>query len=379
MNYLIWDGKDSRNIKGLIICELPPISKPQMRVIETVVDGVDGSIIEELGYESYDKAVSIGITQNADIDEISQFFNGSGEVVFSNEPNKYYKASVIKQIDYERLVRFRVATVTFRVQPFKYEYNEEVCSLNLDEFRNMANIKAVRGYEFSSLLPKAESTGFAINTFTGNSFSYSVSGDGYLIGLTNNFNLKPNTTYTLSMTRNETGGSSFRNFIYEVSNGAYAVIGNYIGTGEVAITFTTGDTGVVALGLGVGNNSNGASGTISNIMIVKGEQSQPFTEYGRYDFTIVNKGNYKSRPIIKITGYETINFSLNGNKVFEYTFPEGEDEVIVDCRKQDAYLNVNLKNRNMMGKFPEFETGENAISLGGTVSSIEISSKSRWL
>ena len=95
MNYLIWNGKDSRDVKGLIICELPPISKPQMRVAETVIDGVDGSIIEELGYSSYDKALTIGITQNADIDEISQYFSGSGEVVFSNEPDKFYKASII--------------------------------------------------------------------------------------------------------------------------------------------------------------------------------------------------------------------------------------------------------------------------------------------
>ena len=108
MNYLIWNGKDSREIKGLVICELPPISKPQMRVEETVVNGVDGSIIEELGYSSYDKALTIGLKQNADIDEISQYFTGTGEVVFSNEPNKYYKATIINQIDYARLVRFKV-------------------------------------------------------------------------------------------------------------------------------------------------------------------------------------------------------------------------------------------------------------------------------
>ena len=125
MNYLIWNGKDSRDIKGLVICELPPISKPKMRVAETVIDGVDGSLIEELGYESYDKALTLGTTQKADINEVIKFFSGSGEVVFSNEPDKYYKATIINQIDYARLVRFRTATVVFRVQPFKYEHQEE--------------------------------------------------------------------------------------------------------------------------------------------------------------------------------------------------------------------------------------------------------------
>lgn len=120
MNYVIWNNKDSRDIKELLISELPPITKPNMRVKETVVDGVDGSIIEELGYESYDKTIVVGLKIGADVDKIIEFFTGNGEIVFSNEPDKYYIARIIKGIDYQRLLRYRVATVTFRVQPFKY-------------------------------------------------------------------------------------------------------------------------------------------------------------------------------------------------------------------------------------------------------------------
>ena len=120
MNYIIFNDKDSRDVKGLLISELPPIRKPNMRVKETVIDGVDGSIIEELGYESYDRTVIIGLKIGADVDKISEFFTGSGKVVFSNEPDKYYIATVVKSIDYERLLRYKVAKVTFRVQPFKY-------------------------------------------------------------------------------------------------------------------------------------------------------------------------------------------------------------------------------------------------------------------
>lgn len=121
MNYIIWNNKDSREIDGLLICELPPITKPQMRAKETVVDGVDGSIIEELGYESYDKTIAIALRAGADVDKISEFFTGNGEIVFSNEPDRYYRARIIKSIDYARLLRFRTAKVTFRIQPFKYD------------------------------------------------------------------------------------------------------------------------------------------------------------------------------------------------------------------------------------------------------------------
>jgi phage-related protein len=68
--------------------------------------------------------VLIGVTPQANIDEVIKFFSGQCNVVFSNEPDKYYKAHIVNQIDYTRLVRFRTATVTFRVQPFKYKLNE---------------------------------------------------------------------------------------------------------------------------------------------------------------------------------------------------------------------------------------------------------------
>ena len=122
MNYIIWKNTDSRDIKGLLICELPPITKPNMRAKETVIDGVDGSLIEELGYESYDKSIAVGLKVGADIDKIIEYFTGNGEIIFSNEPNKYYIARIIKGIDYSRLLRFRTAIITFRVQPFKYDY-----------------------------------------------------------------------------------------------------------------------------------------------------------------------------------------------------------------------------------------------------------------
>ena len=136
-NKIIWKNVDSTSIKGLLISELPPISKPRMRTQETTIDGIDGSIIEELGYESYDKTINIGLTRNYDIDEVIKYFSGTGNVVFSNEPDKYYKATIIEQIDYTRLMRFKTASVNFRVQPFKYKLNE--ASVTLTKSGNVVN------------------------------------------------------------------------------------------------------------------------------------------------------------------------------------------------------------------------------------------------
>lgn len=231
MNYILWNNKDSRDLKGLIINELPPIRKPNKRVRETMVDGVDGSIIEEMGYESYDKTVAISLKVGADVDSISEFFNGSGEVVFSNEPDKYYVASIIKGIDYARLLRYKVATVTFRVQPFKYNRVEVACE--------------------------------ATNT--------------------------------------------------------------------------------------------------------------------KQELAVRNIGNYIAKPLILLIGTGTVEFTVNGKIVFRYTFPSGENAVYIDCEKQDAYWEGELKNRNMEGDFPVFEKGINVITWDSVLSNVTITKYSRWL
>lgn len=129
--YIVLNGVNSRSIKGLLISELAPISKPAQRVQQETIDGRDGDIVTPLGYSAYDKVIKIGLTYEYDIDEIIEFFNTSGKVVFSNEPDKYYFYAIYNQIDFERLIRFKTAEVTLHVQPFKYSDNENAQTFNL--------------------------------------------------------------------------------------------------------------------------------------------------------------------------------------------------------------------------------------------------------
>ena len=125
-NYVIQNGKDSRYIKGLLIQELPAITKPLMRTSIEQIDGRDGDVITRLGYSAYDKKMKIGLFGDYDIDDIIPFFNSSGTVTFSNEPEKYYVYDILDAIDYERLVRFRTAEIMYHVQPFKYSNIEKL-------------------------------------------------------------------------------------------------------------------------------------------------------------------------------------------------------------------------------------------------------------
>lgn len=129
-NYVIINGVNSLTINGLAIKELPPISKPLMRATREEIDGRDGDIITNLGYSAYDKQLEIGLFGNYDINEVISFFNQSGTIIFSDESDKYYNFKILNQIDYEKLISFRTASVVLHCQPFKYKVNESVITLS---------------------------------------------------------------------------------------------------------------------------------------------------------------------------------------------------------------------------------------------------------
>lgn len=126
MNYVILNGKDSRDIRGLIIQSLPSIVKPNIRTTTEEIDGRDGDIVTKLGYSAYDKEMTIGLYGDYDLDAIMPFFDSEGKVTFSNEPDKYYNYMILNEIEFERLIRFKQAKVTLHVQPFKYSTIEKV-------------------------------------------------------------------------------------------------------------------------------------------------------------------------------------------------------------------------------------------------------------
>lgn len=132
-NYIILNNQNSNTISGLIIQELAPISKPLQRTQVETIDGRDGDIVTPLGYAAYNKKIKIGLYGNFDINEVIAYFATKGTAIFSNEPDKYYYYQIVDQIDYERLVRYRVATVTMHVQPFKYSATEGTITVDASD------------------------------------------------------------------------------------------------------------------------------------------------------------------------------------------------------------------------------------------------------
>lgn len=342
MNKITWKDTESTEIQGLMICELPPITKPNMRVQETEVDGLDGSIIEELGYETYDKTIKIGLYKNFDIDEVIKYFSGSGNVVFSNEPDKYYKATIVEQIDYERLLRYRTADVTFRVQPFKYELDEE---------------PVTTGEEMET-----EDYIITDGVYNGTLLETEDEGESWEV-ITTFIPVEPNQTYILAGT---------------LTQESWAISVYFYDENETLLE----EREIIE------NNSTFGFIPPSETKYIKFDGYSPIIDISTVSlkhitmksvYVVNNLGNEKSKPIIKIVGSGSVETIVNNKLAFIYIFPENENEVYIDSEKQDAYSGNVLKNRNMNGEFPVLETGENTIRFNGNVTSAEIYPKSRWL
>lgn len=140
MAYIIINGVSSKNINGLLIQTLPPISKPTIRTSAEEIDGRDGDIITTLGYKAYDKVFSIGLKGDYNVDDVIKFFDTSGKVTFSNEIDKYYNFAIYNLIDFNKLLRYKTANVTMHVQPFKYSIDETPIKWTNSGSETIANI-----------------------------------------------------------------------------------------------------------------------------------------------------------------------------------------------------------------------------------------------
>jgi predicted phage tail component-like protein len=136
MSWIKFKGTHSDDIKA-IIENLPPVVKPPKRYELKEVDGRDGAEVEILGYKAYEKVIPIGFKE-ANITNIFDWLDGEGQLILSNEPDKYYVAEVLDRIDYKKAISFRKAEIPFLVQPYKYAIEYETTATTLF---NRGNVK----------------------------------------------------------------------------------------------------------------------------------------------------------------------------------------------------------------------------------------------
>lgn len=99
--------------------------------------------------------------------------------------------------------------------------------------------------------------------------------------------------------------------------------------------------------------------------------------YTTNSFAITNNTTTTALPIIKIYGSGTVVLNINGKGI---TLNDLTSDITIDSELQEAYsgLTTNM-NGNMSGEFPILRTGNNTITLTGSVTKTEIKNNWRWL
>ena len=239
MNYLILNGTNSNTIPGLIISSLPPITKPEMRVAIDEIDGKDGDQITKLGYSAYDKEIEIGLSYNYDVNQVLAFFNTEGIVTFSNEPDKYYRYTIVDQIDLEKLIRFKTAKVTMHVQPFKYELTEEEKKITTTETSFEGTNIQITGSEFGGLITDQKYKGQTEQrtTIGYNMLPPGEAGSHTVNGLTHTSDGKG--MYTLNGTASSASGQDWAVNPYTIKSGDYLYLCNFATNSNVTFALLT--------------------------------------------------------------------------------------------------------------------------------------------
>lgn len=360
MNYVILNGVKSTNIKGLLIQSLPPISKPLMRTSVEEIDGRDGDIVTKLGYSAYDKPMSIGLFGDYDVDEVIQFFDSEGTVTFSNEPDKFYNYQIIDQIDFEKLINFKTATVTFHVQPFKFSAVD-------DDFSFSSN-------ELSERIYSASKNGIAINSENGvisiegtatSAVEFYVPIDPMTLGAGD---------YTLQATTDGTGESACSiRVIGSVPSDADSFGGTYLplsNSGQASMSAT----------LSASKTFNYVWFYITSGTAIDFTLNVEMFNENLSSFDVFNRGNTNSRPTLTIHGSGTITLSINGAELFIIDLGDSEF-ITLDGLAMNAYQGNILMNRSVAGDYANLvlNVGTNTISWVGNVTQIEVGNVSRWI
>lgn len=164
----IWNGISSEDMAVKII-SLPPVSLSEENTNEIEIEGRDGSLTEMLGYKTTTKQVEADYL-GEDKYSILNWLRGSGEVVFGNDENFYFKARINNIIPLEQILKdMHNFPIEFRCQPFRYfisgkrKINITSSGIILNNFGNKEALPYIKIYGSGNITVNINGRAFTIS------------------------------------------------------------------------------------------------------------------------------------------------------------------------------------------------------------------------
>lgn len=134
MGYMIFRGIDSRQF-GVVVERIPIRARPERH--HSVIDIQNGNSIVYAGqgYKSYTQPVVLGLrdTTEENIENIHDWLNGKGQLIFSESLDRYVEAVCYSQIAAQRIAGgLGKMTVNFTCLPYSYAVDNPWETLDLE-------------------------------------------------------------------------------------------------------------------------------------------------------------------------------------------------------------------------------------------------------
>lgn len=126
MGHIIFRGVSTEHL-GVLTVKMPPHKKPAVRHTEYVVQGKNGSVHTEEGYEPFDLSCTLTLFRNNAFtrDTLNAWADGTGKLETTDMPGRCWNASVLRDVTYTRReyggLFYDTAQVIFRCQPIMRE------------------------------------------------------------------------------------------------------------------------------------------------------------------------------------------------------------------------------------------------------------------
>ena len=427
--YFIYNGIDSRKYE-VFLQTLPNRVRPARSYIERIPLYADGSKITLQGFQPYDRTLDIVCGNPKYLDEIIAWLDGSGDIIFSDEPKRTYKVTFLNQIDYTKITKFRVATITARFQPFKYSAQPEPtvtggenviigghkyqsdtgffknftdkqltqaeCILTTTPSSPLATLDIAEGFKYKcrEYTPHKKYTWSFYIKYT----KWDINGNitDLSIGQRYTTSSDPNAhgTFTditrIDLPRVGEKGCSVGNWFHVVKT---------VTIPDRADSGVWVDEGHINLKVENGTANSTVKFYMSDVQLM---ESEKFLEYDKMlnNIEVINGGNYTSRPKITLYGSIDTPVSLYVNNIHACDISNIDEQITIDSGEFETYkeridadagiIYRDNRNRRKTGDFPLLKVGKNKIKVipkdkekfeedGSDIYCMKIEVNERWI